>query len=308
MDNYDKTFNEIEKLISDNILTSENWEKLTGFKEKETSFIFEEDTEINEFYLSYKNFEKQRISSIIGTVVDFLINLDMAKEGLQVYTPYIFLTSYDINLFNKKEEFLELYLEDFDLIEDYLFNYDGNCIEYPMNFLLICTFIKKVIIISKLDKLFGYLPITIEEANGEIEKQYSEIIESNFFENGIVAEINHYLKIYYKKLHQQLIKTDESVAGRLELFDEYHQIITADPDIISDDIIIDIKTVRKIKYNSSHWKQVMRYAFYYNKFYSSDVIKKVGIYYSTTGDIVIMELSNDFLKGLKNIDLKLEFS
>lgn len=308
MDNYDETFNEIEILISDNILTSENWKKLTGFKEKETSFIFEEDIEMNEFYLSYKNYEKQGISSIIGTVVDFLINLEMAKEGLQVYTPYTFLTGYNINLFNKKEEFLELYLEDFDLIEDYLFNYDGNLIEYPMNFLLICTFIKKVIIISRLDKLFGYLPITIEEANGEIEKQYNEILESIFFENGIVAEINHYLKIYYKKLHHQLIKTDESVTGRLELFDDHHQIISADPDIISDDMIIDIKTVRKIKYNLSHWKQVMRYAFYYNKFYSSDVIKKVGIYYSTTGDLVKMELSNDFLEGAKNIDLKLELS
>ncbi|MGF2146357.1 hypothetical protein ACQUEF_13420 [Vagococcus fluvialis] len=305
MDKYDETYNKIEKLISDNVLTSENWKKLTGFKEKETLFVFEEDTEMNEFYLSYKNFEKQGVSSIIGTVVDYFINLDMAKKGVQEYTPFIFLTGYYNSLLNKKEEILELYLEDFDLIEDYLFNFEGKCTDYPMQFLLICAFIKKAITISKIDKLFGYLPITTEEALTEIEEQYNEIIESSFFENGIVLEINQYLEIYYSKLHHQLIRPKINILSRLEIFDEHHQIISADPDIISDDIIIDIKTIRKIKYNSNHWKQVVRYAFYYNKFYGSDVIKKVGIYYSTTGDLVITELPNDFLEGTKSIDLEL---
>ncbi|MFW7382811.1 hypothetical protein ACODJC_01980 [Vagococcus fluvialis] len=308
MDNYDETFNEIEKIISNNILTSENWKNLTGFKEKETSFVFEEDIEMNEFYLSYKNFENQGVSSIIGIVVDCFINLDMAKKGVQEYTPFMFLTGYHDSLLHKKAEILEMYLEDFDLIEDYLFNFEGKCTEYPMQFLLICAFIKKAITISKIDKLFGYLPITIEDALIEIEEQYNEITESYFFENGIVLEINQYLGIYYSKLEYQLIKPNKKMLSRLEMFDERHMFISADPDIISDDTIIDIKTVRKIKYNSSHWKQVMRYAFYYNKFYSSEVIKKVGIYYSTTGDLVITELSNDFLEGTNNIDLKLELS
>lgn len=162
MDKFNKTLNKIEKLISDNILTFESWKKLTGFNEKETSFVFEKDTEMNEFYLSYKNFERQGVSSIIGTVVDYFINLEMAKKGIQEYTPSMFLTSYCENLLNKKEEILELYLEDFDLIEDYLFNFEGKCIEYPMQFLLICTFIKKAIISSKIGQVFGYLPITIE--------------------------------------------------------------------------------------------------------------------------------------------------